>query len=75
MLKHQSVENNLYINGTEVNKLSYAQATIHNLAVVDVDYFWFIDSPLANQKNSQGQSIIEISNPKGKLAASSQANF
>ncbi len=48
VLKQQSVENNLYINGTEVNKLSHAQATIHNLAVVDVDYFWYIDSPLAN---------------------------
>ena len=58
MLKSQSTENNLYINGTEVNKLSTGQVTIQNLAVVDVDYFWLIDSPLANEKNEQGQHVI-----------------
>lgn len=36
------------MNGTEVNKLSQSQVTIKNLAVVDVDYFWQIDSHLAN---------------------------
>jgi hypothetical protein len=48
----------MYINGTEVNKLSTGQVTIQNLAVVDVDYFWLIDSPLVNEKNEQGQHVI-----------------
>jgi hypothetical protein len=55
--------------------LSHGQVTIQNLAVVDVDYFWFIDSSLADEKNGLGQNVLEVSNPKGKLTASSQANF
>jgi hypothetical protein len=58
MLKSQSTDNNLSINGTEVSKLSTGQVTIQNLAVVDVDYFWLIDLPLANEKNEQGQHVI-----------------
>jgi len=52
-LKQQSsVENNVYINGTEVNKRSKADVSIRNLAVVEVDYFWVLDSPLAGLNNS-----------------------
>lgn len=47
-LRENSTENTIYMNGTEIKKLSQGQITIKNLAVVDVDYFWQIDSQLAN---------------------------
>jgi hypothetical protein len=41
----------LYLNGTEVGKLSKGDLTVKNLAVVDVEYFWVIDSDLTKEKN------------------------